>query len=131
MQGSFKDLTIVGQNGYGVGTVLKGGFIARMKDGGKSWSVGNPAQMESAAMQVFFWDANTGLTTLYGGTPSGIHGCSNFSSVKTTCDSLRSPTLVVVSCLTIPTPGTNQVSWWISTLPNGASTVPFVFRLMP
>jgi photosystem II stability/assembly factor-like uncharacterized protein len=23
--------------------------------------------MEGAAMQVFFWDANTGLTTLYGG----------------------------------------------------------------
>ena len=64
---SFKDLAFVGQNGYGVGAILKSGFVARTKDGGNSWSVSNPAQMEGAAMQVYFWEANTGLTTLYGG----------------------------------------------------------------
>jgi len=45
---------------------------------------------------------------------------SNFSSVSSTPDSLCLWTLVSASCLAIPTPGTNQVSWRMSTLPNGA-----------
>jgi photosystem II stability/assembly factor-like uncharacterized protein len=65
----FNDLTFASTTvGYAVGQVrgnAKRGVVARTKDGGATWTLSAPENMEDNGMQAFFWNENTGLVTMY------------------------------------------------------------------
>jgi len=64
----FKDVSFATTTvGYAVAQVagnVRRGVVARTKDGGDTWSLSSPENMEDAGMQAFFWNQNTGLITM-------------------------------------------------------------------
>lgn len=67
----FRDLTFPSTTvGYAVGQLtgtVKRGVVARTKDGGGTWTLSAPENMEDNGMQGFFWNENSGLVTMYAG----------------------------------------------------------------
>ena len=67
----FRDLTFPSTTaGYAVGQLSggkRGTVVARTKDGGATWTMSAPENMEDSGMQGFFWNENTGLVTMYAG----------------------------------------------------------------
>ncbi len=56
--------------GYAVGQLTgrkPGTVVARTKDGGGTWTLSAPENMEDNGMQAFFWNENNGLVTMYAG----------------------------------------------------------------
>jgi photosystem II stability/assembly factor-like uncharacterized protein len=56
--------------GYATGQLSegrRGAVLATTKDGGDTWTLSAPETMEDHGRQVFFWNENSGLLTMYSG----------------------------------------------------------------
>lgn len=56
--------------GYAVGQLSSGksgAVVARTKDGGATWTISAPENMEESGMKTFFWNENSGLVAMYSG----------------------------------------------------------------
>ncbi|MDQ5871083.1 MAG: YCF48-related protein [Acidobacteriota bacterium] len=67
----FNDMTFPSTSvGYATGQFtggVKGAVLARTKDGGDTWTLSAPENMEEHGRQVSFWNENSGLLTLHSG----------------------------------------------------------------
>jgi photosystem II stability/assembly factor-like uncharacterized protein len=67
----FNDLTFPSTTvGYATGQFtggVRGAVLARTRDGGDTWTLSAPENMEDHGRQVFFWNENSGLLTLHSG----------------------------------------------------------------
>ena len=67
----FRELTFPSTSaGYAIGQLSggrKGAVVARTKDGGATWSLSAPENMEESGMKAFFWTQDAGLAVLYSG----------------------------------------------------------------
>ena len=63
---TFPSATVGYAVGQPIGNVMRS-VVARTKDGGATWTISAPENMEDSGRQAFFWNENTGLVTMYAG----------------------------------------------------------------